>query len=143
MQREYGVRDDVGVIVEAVHPAVVRLQRVLLVEDVGEVPIPSDHFDLVGHEALVEAHAHVALQKVIALVGEGHIRREEAKRESQLHVQALFDIGLSEALQRSQTGPERCYPSHLPAQLDLYDGGIKKVLDSLQQIMLNVVGCIT
>lgn len=131
MQREDGVRDDVRVVVEAVHPAVVGLRRVLLVEDVGEVPLPSDHFDLVGHEALVEAHAHVAFQKMVTLVGEGDVCWEEAQGQSQLCVQALFDVGLGEALQRGQTGPERRDPSDLAAQLDLFGAGIKSVFDAL------------
>lgn len=134
VQREDGVRDDIRVIGEAVHPAVVSLRRVLLVQDVGEVPLPSDHFDLVGHKALVEAHAHVAFQKVVTLVGEGDICWEEAQGHSQLHVQAVFDVDLSKALQHGQTGPEGRYQSDLPAQPDLFRVSRKEVLDDALQL---------
>lgn len=77
MQREDGVRNHIRVLMEAVHPAVVRFRGVLLVEDVGEVPLPSDNLDLMGHEALVEAHAHIALQEVFTLVGERRVSGEE------------------------------------------------------------------
>lgn len=62
VQREDGVRHHVGVVVQAAHPVLVRFRWVLLVEDVGEIPLPTDDLNLMGHEALVEPHAHVTLQ---------------------------------------------------------------------------------
>lgn len=121
MQWEDGVGDHVRVVVETVHPAVIRLRWVLLVEDVGEVPLSSDNLNLVGHEALVEAHGHVTFQEVVALVGEGRVGREETKSHSELNIQAVFDLGLREALQCGQAGPEGSDSSHLPTKLDLKD----------------------
>lgn len=119
VQREDPIRDHIRVVVEAVHPAVVRFRWVLLVDDVGKVPLPSDNFDLMGHEALVEAHAHVTLQEVATLVGEGHIAREETKSHFEFNIQAVFDVRLRKTLQCSQAGPEGSDSPHLTTKLDL------------------------
>lgn len=124
MQREDGVRNHIRVVVEAVHPAVVRLRRVLLVEDVWEVPLPSDNLNLMGHEALVKAHAHITLQEVVALVGERCIGREETKSHSEFSVQTGFDFRLGEAFECGQAGPEGSDSLHLTAKLDLRDVNI-------------------
>lgn len=121
MQREDAVRNHIRVVVEAAHPALVRFRWVLLVEDVGEVPLPSNNLNLMGHEALVEAHAHVTLQEVLTLVGEGCIAREETKSHSEFNVQAVFDVGLGETLQCGQAGPECSDSPHLTTKLDLRD----------------------
>lgn len=119
MQREDGIRDHVRVVVEAVHPAVVCVRWVLLVEDVGEVPLPSNNLNLMGHEALVEAHAHVTPQKVVALVRKGCVGRDETKSQSEFNIQAVFDIRFGEALQCGQAGPEGSDSPHLATKLDL------------------------
>lgn len=119
MQREDGVRDHIWVVVEAVHPAVVCFRWLLLVEDVWEVPLPSDNLSLMAHEALVEAHAHVTLPKVVAFVGEGCVGGQETKSHSEFSIQAAFDIGLGEALQCGQAGPECSDSLHLSTKMDL------------------------
>lgn len=121
MQREDGVRNHIRIVVEAVHPAVVSFRWLLLVEDVREVLLPSDNLNLMGHEALVEAHAHVAFQEVVTLVGEGCIGREETKSHSEFSIQAVFDLSLGEALQCGQAGPEGGDSPHLTTKLDLGD----------------------
>lgn len=119
MQWEDGVRNHIRVVVEAVHPAVVCFRRVLLVEDVREVPLPTKNLDFMGHEALVEAHAHIALQEVVALIGEGCVTREETQSHSEFNVQAVFDLRLRETLQCGQAGPEGSDSPHLATKLDL------------------------
>lgn len=119
MQWEDGIRDHVWVVVEAVDPAVVCLRWLLLVEDVWKVPFPSDNLNLVSHESLVEAHAHVTFQKVVAFVGEGRVGGQETKSNSEFSIQAVFDIGLREALQCGQAGPECSDSSHLSTKMDL------------------------
>lgn len=68
MQREDGIRNYIWVVVETVHPAVVCFRWVLVVEDVRKVPLPSSYLSLMGHEPVVEAHAHIAFQEAAALV---------------------------------------------------------------------------
>ncbi|TNN62618.1 hypothetical protein EYF80_027217 [Liparis tanakae] len=92
VQREDGIGNHIRVVVKAAHPALVCFRWVFLVEDVREILLPADDLDLMGHEALVEAHAHVALQEVIALVGQGGIAREETQGHSEFKVQAVFDV---------------------------------------------------
>lgn len=121
MQREDGIRNHIRIVMEAAHPAVVCFSWVLLVEDVREVLLPSDYLYLMGHEALVEAHAHVTLQEVVTLVGEGCIGREETKSHSEFKIQAVFDVGLRETLQCGQAGPEGSDSPHLTTKLDLGD----------------------
>ncbi|KAG7254727.1 LOW QUALITY PROTEIN: hypothetical protein CRUP_031763 [Coryphaenoides rupestris] len=58
VQREDGVGDHVRVVVEAVHPAVVGVRRILIVEDVREVAFPADDLDLrLSHRLEKEALA--------------------------------------------------------------------------------------
>lgn len=119
VQREDGVGHHVGVVLQAAHPAVVGVGWVLLVEDVGKVALPADDLGLVGHESLVEAHAQVAPQEIVALVGEGGVAGEEAQRQAELHVQAVLDVRLGEALQAGQTRPVGRDSPHLAPELDL------------------------
>lgn len=126
MQREDGVRDHIRVVMEAAHPAVIRVGRFLLVEDVGEILLPTDHLNLVCHEALVESHAHVPLQKVLALVREGCVGREETESYSELNIQAVFDIRLRETFECGQAGPEGRDSSHFTTELHLGDAHARK-----------------
>lgn len=119
VQWENGVGHDVGVVLEAGHPAVVGVGWILLVEDVGKVPFPSDDLGLVRHESLVEAHAQVTPQEIVALVGEGRVAGEKAESQAKFHVQAVLDVRLREALQCGQTRPVGCDSPHLAPELDL------------------------
>lgn len=119
VQRENGVGHDVRVVLETGHPAVVGVGWILLVEDVGKVPLPADDLGLVGHESLVEAHAQVTPQEIVALVGEGRVAGEKAERQAEFHVQAVLNVRLRETLQCGQTCPVGCDSPHLAPELDL------------------------
>lgn len=90
-----------------------------MVQDVGEVVLPANNLDLMGHEALVEAHAHVTSQKGITLLRNGRIGRKETKSQSEFNIQAFFDIQLRKAPQCRQAGPEGSDSPHLTTKLDL------------------------
>lgn len=119
MQREDGIRNHIWVFMKAVHPAVVGFRWVLLIEDVREVPLSSSNLNLMGHEALVKAHAHVAFKEAVTPVGERYIGRDETQCHTEFNIQAVFDLCLWKALQGGQAGPEGSDSPHLTTELDL------------------------
>ena len=66
----------------------------MVIEDVWEIPLSTIDFDLVGHESLVEAHAHIALDEGITFVGEGGVGGQETKGHLQFNIQAVLDLRL-------------------------------------------------